>query len=376
MDFIEPVLYIGISQSFFAGLLMATRRPFTRADRIMTAWVFLFCIEMMFALVNRTVLEMYAFPFIAFTYGPLLFMYVKHMTRPSLQFSPWNALHFIPFLTFFAVSVVFREEPIFDDLSGFFVRDRFIPLRIVYAVCFLLSVSVYSILSFLEIRHHQMRLQDEISYTSAKLTLNWLKILSTTFYTGYIVVFILGGIDIIGGLLPFDPYVLTFVLITFFSFAYSFYAIRQPEIFEFPADTTEENGNVPPSATERYARSGLREEQAKEYLITLIRFMDEEKPYLNGDLTISDLSRKTGIPKYHITEVLNEKYGRNFFSFVNEYRVREVINRISDPKFQHYTILAIAFDAGFNSKSTFNSFFKAYTGKTPSAYRQALSKTD
>ncbi|MRR20948.1 hypothetical protein EG827_12270, partial [bacterium] len=165
MDFIEPVLYIGISQSFFAGLLIATRKPFTRANRIMTAWVFLFCLEMIFALVNRTVLDMYSFPFIAFTYGPLLYFYVRHMIRPSLQFSPWNLLHAIPFLVFFAVSVIFREEPIFDDLTGFLVRDRFIPLRIVYGACFLLSVSIYSILSFNEIRKHQIRLRDEISYT-------------------------------------------------------------------------------------------------------------------------------------------------------------------------------------------------------------------
>ncbi len=72
--------------------------------------------------------------------------------------------------------------------------------------------------------------------------------------------------------------------------------------------------------------------------------------------------------------MLNEKHHRNFFSFVNEYRIREVTSRISDPKYQHYTILAIAFDAGFNSKSTFNTFFKAYTGKTPSAYREEISK--
>lgn len=381
MDFIEPVLYIGISQSFFAGLLMATRKPFTRANRIMTAWVFLFCIEMIFALVNRTVLDMYSFPFIAFTYGPLLYFYVRHMIKPSLAFSPWNLLHSIPFLVFFAVSVIFRGEPIFDDLSGFLVRDRLIPLRIVYSLCFLLSVSAYSILSFNEIRKHQIRLRDEISFTSAKLTLNWLKILSVTFYTGYVIVFILGGIDIIGGLLPFDPYVLTFVLITFFSFAYSFYAIRQPEILEFPAFAPEgEGGNLPdagdlslPERGGKYARSGLREDQAEEYLTRLLKFMDDEKPFLNGDLTISDLSWKTGIPKHYITEVLNEKYGRNFFSFINEYRVREVLGRINNPRYQHYTILAIAFDAGFNSKSTFNSFFKAYTGKTPSAYRQATS---
>ncbi len=375
MNFIEPVLYIGISQSFFAGLLIATRKPFTRADRIMTAWVFLFCIEMIFALINRTVLDMYSFPFIAFTYGPLLYLYVRHMIRPSMTFSPWNSLHFIPFLIFFTVSVVFREEPIFDDLSGFFVRDRFIPLRIVYGICFFLSVTVYSVLSFLEIRNHQTRLHDLISYTSAKLTLNWLKILSITFYTGYVIVFILGGIKIFAGLLPFDPYILTFFFIAFFSFAYSFYAIRQPEMLEYPSVKNEENGSIPADSAGRYARSGLREDQAKEYLTRLINFMDQEKPYLNGDLTIADLSLRTGIPKHYITEVLNEKYGRNFFSFINEYRVREVINRMNDPKYQHYTILAIAFDAGFNSKSTFNSFFKAYTGKTPSVFRQVVSKT-
>jgi AraC-like DNA-binding protein len=297
------------------------------------------------------------------------------MIRPSLQFSPWNLLHSIPFLVFFAVSVIFREEPIFDDLTGFLVRDRFIPLRIVYGACFLLSVSVYSILSFNEIRRHQIRLRDEISYTSAKLTLNWLKILSATFYTGYVTVFILGGIDIIGGLLPFDPYVFTFVLITFFSFAYSFYAIRQPEILEFPSSAPEGEAETRESNGGRYARSGLRDDQADEYLTRLLRFMDDEKPFLNGDLTISDLARKTGIPKHYITEVLNEKYGRNFFSFINEYRVREVLSRINDSRYQHYTILAIAFDSGFNSKSTFNSFFKAYTGKTPSTYRQAISQS-
>jgi AraC-like DNA-binding protein len=374
MDFIEPVLYVGITQSFFAGLLLATRKPFTTAGRIMTAWVFLFCIEMIFALINRTVLDMYAFPFIAFTYGPLLWLYIRHMTRPGLRFSPWNAVHFIPFLVFFAVSVIFREEPILDDLSGFLVRDRFIPLRIVYGACFFLSVTVYSVLSFLEIRQHQTRLRDLISYTSAKLSLNWMKILSITFYTGYVAVFILGGIKIFAGLLPFDPYVLTFFLIAFFSFAYSFYAIRQPEILDYPHVNPGEEPAAPTDGSARYARSGLHDEQAEEYLTTLIRYMDDEKPYINGNLSITDLSRRTGIPRHYITEVLNKKYGRNFFSFVNEYRVREVISRLRDSRYQHYTILAIAFDSGFNSKSTFNNFFKAYTGKTPSDFRQELTK--
>jgi hypothetical protein len=128
--------------------------------------------------VNRMVLDMYSFPFIAFTYGPLLWLYIRHMTRPGLRFSPWNALHFIPFLRLLCRLGHLSRRTNFDDLSGFFVRDRFIPLRIVYGICFFLSVTVYSVLSFLEIRHHQKRLRDLISYTSAKLSLNWMKILS------------------------------------------------------------------------------------------------------------------------------------------------------------------------------------------------------
>ena len=61
-----------------------------------------------------------------------------------------------------------------------------------------------------------------------------MKILSITFYVGYIVIFILGGIDIIAGLVPIRPVYPTFFFIAFFSFAYSFYAIRQPEILDYP----------------------------------------------------------------------------------------------------------------------------------------------
>jgi AraC-like DNA-binding protein len=373
-DFIEPILYIGISQSFFAGLLIATRRPFTTANRLMTAWVFLFCIEMIFALVNHTVLEIYAFPFISFTYGPLLYLYVRHMANPSLKYQPWHTLHFVPFFVFFAVSVIFRNISFFDDLSGFFTIDRFTPLRIIYSACFFLSVTIYSILSFIQIRRHQVHLRDIVSFTSEKITLNWMKILSITFYVGYIVIFILGGIDIIAGLVPFDPYILTFIFIAFFSFAYSFYAIRQPEMLDYPVVQREEDDFAVHPGAEKYAKSGLRKEQAEAYLTKLLSYMDDEKPYLDGDLTIHHLAQKTGIPRHYITEVLNEKYGRNFFTFVNEYRVREVISRINDPKYQHYTILAIAFDAGFNSKSTFNTIFKAYTGNTPSEYRNNLTK--
>lgn len=92
---IDPILYIGISQSFFSGLLISTTKPLTTANRLMAAWLFLICIELVFALLKSTILEMYSFPFVAFTYGPLLLLYVKFMTNPEKKFSWLALLHFI-----------------------------------------------------------------------------------------------------------------------------------------------------------------------------------------------------------------------------------------------------------------------------------------
>lgn len=363
---LDPILYIGISQSFFAGLLVSTKKPFTIPDKLMATWLFLICIELIFALLNSTVIEMYAFPFVAFTYGPLLFLYIKFITHPEKKFNWLSLIHFIPFAVFFAVSVIFREVPLLKDLRHFFTPDRFISLRIVYSTCFFFSVTVYSILAFIEISRHQANLKNLVSFTSQIMTLNWLKVLTISFYVTFLILFLLGGLNMIGNFIPFDPYFVVFTFITIFSFSYSFYGVRQPVIFGEALKIAEDEKK----GTEKYIRSGLKEKQAELYLQKLISIVETEKPYLNRDLSIQDLSDLTGIPRHHITQVLNEKHGKNFFTFINEYRIKEVIYRFNDPRNNNYTILAIAFDSGFNSKTTFNSFFKSQTGLTPSEYRE------
>ncbi len=368
IEYIEPVLYIGISQSFFAGLLIATKKPITIANRLMAAWLFLICIELIFALINIKILEMYSFQFITFTYGPLLYLYVRFMTIPELKFNWLSILHFIPFAGFFIVSIIFRSEPLVRDIRNFFVPDKMLSLRLVYGISIFLSITIYSGLTFAEIIKHQKNLKNFVSYTSMMLTLNWLKIISISFYLSYFVLFILGGLNMIGNYIPFDPYFVIFFFITLFSFAYSFYGIKQPAIFEQNFNTELENKN----GTQKYQKSGLKNNQAEKYLKKLLDCMEKDKPYLNNTLSINELSSITGIPRHYITQVLNEIYGKNFYTFINEYRIKEVINKLSDPKYKNYTILAIAFDSGFNSKATFNSFFKTYTGLTPSEYRTNL----
>jgi AraC-like DNA-binding protein len=212
-------------------------------------------------------------------------------------------------------------------------------------------------------------LKNIISYTSDVITLNWLKILSISFYCAFLILFILGGLNMIGDFIPFDPYFVIFGFIAILSFVYSFYGIKQPVIF---GQEVKINGDDR-RETEKYSKSGLKEKQALDYLEKLISYVENSKPYLDRDLSIQDLSDMTDIPRHHITQVLNEKHKKNFFTFINEYRIHEVISRFSDPKNNNFTILAIAYDSGFNSKTTFNSIFKSQIGMTPKEYRGKMT---
>ncbi len=372
MEIIEPVIYIGLSQTFFAALLIVTKKPASIANKLMSTLMFMLFFDLVFVMVKIKIIEFYSFPFIAFSYGPILYLYVLFMTKPGLKFSYLNLLHFIPFLVFFVVSVIFRQEEVFTNLSNFFVQDKIISLRIVYGASFFLSISVYSILAFIEISKHQKNLKNLVSYTSGQLTLNWLKIISISFYTSYIIFFLLGGLNMIVSFIPFDPYYTIFVFIALFSFIYGYYVIKQPDLLNALVSNQDELAAVVKEPVKGYLKSGLKKAEAQKLLKKLIEYTEEHKPYLDRDLNINTLSQLTAIPRHYITEVLNEYYDRNFFTFINEYRVNEVIERLTDPINDNYTLIAIAYDSGFNSKSTFNSIFKLITGQTPTQYRGTI----
>jgi len=127
----------------------------------------------------------------------------------------------------------------------------------------------------------------------------------------------------------------------------------------------EEDGEKP-----KYRRSGLTEEQANEYLTRLQDYMQSAKPFLDPELTIKDIADHLNISRHYITQIINEKLNKNFFQWINDYRIEEVKKLLLDPKYNHLTIVALAYDCGFNSKSAFNAIFKKGTGMTPSEFRR------
>ena len=104
-----------------------------------------------------------------------------------------------------------------------------------------------------------------------------------------------------------------------------------------------------------------------------MKLMHEEKLYTDVELTLQNLSERLGISPGYLSRIINEKEDKNFFEFVNSYRVKDVKEKLVDEEYGHYSILGIALESGFKSKSTFNTVFKKLTGQTPSSYQKQFS---
>ncbi len=369
----EAILYIGISQTLFAGLLIALKRPRMLANQILGAWLLIICMEMVIVLIDETLVELYPIKILPYIYGPLLLLYAKLMTSEHPSFSPGYLWHFSPFFIFLIASLLFLDKPVINGTDGFLVNDRFVSFRIVYAVTFFISITAYSIATFVVIHRHQKRLKLLVSYSSGKITLQWLLALSITFYLGYVVMFIFGGIDILVGFMPFDPYEISFIGLTILTFLFGVFGFHQSSVFEEVTKYKEPEIIPENNGPGKYQRSGLKNKDVARYIKKIEEFMQKEKPYLDRELTIYDLSDRLDIPRHFISEVINEHMGKNFYNLVNEYRVDEVKLRLLDPVYRNLTILAIAYDSGFNSKSSFNTIFKEKTGMTPSEYVRKVS---
>jgi AraC-like DNA-binding protein len=135
-----------------------------------------------------------------------------------------------------------------------------------------------------------------------------------------------------------------------------------------PSDDT--SSSLPAVKVGKYEKSGLTEAKAKQYLAALQQLMESEKPYTNSELTLLQLAEMLVISPHNLSEIINTQLQLNFFDFVNGYRVEKARRDLIDPTKQHLKILSISFEAGFISKTAFNTIFKKFTNLTPSEYRQ------
>jgi AraC-like DNA-binding protein len=113
-------------------------------------------------------------------------------------------------------------------------------------------------------------------------------------------------------------------------------------------------------------------EKTDDHYQNLLAVMKMKKPYLNPELNLEMLAADVELSAGYVSQIINKKEKSNFYDFINRYRVEEAKELMANPKFNHFSLLAIGQEAGFNSKTTFNTAFKRYAGVTPSQFKKEL----
>lgn len=126
--------------------------------------------------------------------------------------------------------------------------------------------------------------------------------------------------------------------------------------------TEKDNTNI------KYKNSLLNDDLKETIAKELILYLEKEKPYLNSNLRINDLSQALNINRQYLSQIINEVYNQNFYTLINTYRINEAKQLFYEKKHKELSIMGIANSVGFNSKSTFNTLFKNLTGYTPSEF--------
>ena len=373
----DTIIYIGITQSFFAALIIFTKESKRLSDKFMAFWLLTIAAELISALIKEKIGIVSKIPIIPFLFGPIMFFYVTTMIGEKTKMLKTDWLHFSPFILFFVVYKVFFRFSDFSD-PNILQTNSFLSLRVFIGVSFVCSIVIYTIIVFLNLHRYKRNIKNIFSFTSERITLNWVKVLTVCFCILPIFTILHGiGHVLIGKPVFYENYGVLrhqYIGFTVFAFLYSYFGIKQPALFSNQEKLKQlhKNNEAESNNIIKYERSGLKEEDVQQYLKQLINYVEIEKPYLNGTLTIQDIANKLNISRHHLTQILNGKLNKNFYTFINEYRVEEFKHRLSDKANKHLTLIGIAFDSGFNSKSSFNIIFKSITGMTPSECKKTI----
>ncbi len=305
-------------------------------------------------------------------HGPFLFLYISALIDHKAQFRKEKLLHFIPFILFNLFIVIASFNPEISErirLDHVESEHRAPLLFNVFLLLTVISGPLYFILSILRLKKLDINIFNNFS-SYENVNLDWLRKLVYTFGFIWTVLMIFSSIHHVFQMFSwiFCTHGLTLSLSAFIILI-GYYGLKQKEIFiQYPNGNTE---YVTEPRT-KYAGILLKDNEIEQYVSKIRHFMASEKPYLDADLSLPELANRLDIPSHHLSRVINEQFGANFFDFINQYRIEEVKARIDNPEYQNLSLLGIAFDSGFNTKSAFNRVFKKITGFTPSEYRKQI----
>jgi len=280
-------------------------------------------------------------PFFGFIYGPLYYAYTRSLIVESSSLK-WMIPHFIPaFLVLVLILTSHNPFASVIDVSGLFISLHF---------------SAYLLVSLKLIYSYRRRLLDTLS-SFYRISLVWLEAI-IYLQLGILIIAMLEGY--FQAFMNTNTFILVIYFFTLVLINCLYYlGLKQVRLFR---GFMEENTG--PASPKEYT---LPEAVFVSYLSQLTQYMDNEKPYLDFDISLQELSEKLGISPRNLSHVINRQFNRNYYGFINHYRLEQAKN---DLKTSDRPIKEIMYDSGFSNKATFYSLFKKTTGVTPVQFRK------
>ncbi len=372
------IFLIAAFNAFFFTVLLFQKKPRALHDNILIFWltylgayigVYAFYSHELFTHFQLLSISLIS---LLMLHGPFLYYYVLTLVFDKRQNSWKDLLHLIPFVLFNLYILISSFNPgITEKLNIEKVSPGDNPplLFSFFLIMTAFSGTVYFLLTIRLFKKLDINIFNNFS-NSINIDLFWIRKLVLVFgiiWTALISVTVIHHIFHMFSMVFCTDGL--FLSLSVFVILIGYFGLKQKVIFS--SEDIIVSGEVSKIHT-KYSGSRLSDSEAKQYAGKLTDYMKSAKPYLNPDLSLPQLATELNISSHYLSQVINEQFNLNFFDFVNGYRVEAFKEKITDPEFRNFSLLGIAFECGFNSKSAFNRIFKQASGITPSQFKKAV----
>ena len=305
--------------------------------------------------------------------SPLIFLYVRLITKPHIRFSKNDLVHFIPFVILFVIKAwIYISDSSAADFNrlqnGELVSNfQWTLLDPVVFITTVVQMSVYMFLSFNMLKEFREKIRQYFS-NSYKLELNWLyafTIIYSLLFLYHITESIIDGFFAdLHWTQEWYYYLLSGIALIYIGIKGYFTDLS--ELKNLDAQSYIED--IGSTNAESANTSQILDQVKAEDMDRIKSYMVLEKPYLDPKLTLVTLARKLQMSREQLSHIINTGFERKFNTYVNQYRIEEFKSLVSQDKHKELSILGLAYECGFNSKATFNRAFRNEVHMPPSSY--------
>lgn len=375
MSITAVVVIVGMINGLLIGLGVLFRKE-KKANNLL----FAFTLFVLVLVVNGMLLHEFdaatKYPYIHFLFHsfyllltPVFYLYGNSLMVKDFKISYALLIHAIPFFSILIIGILLDMLGILSLVDMAIPKVESSTKYLSYAMYFggLLQFSIYITLLVKNLSRYRKMFFETISDFERR-SIKWLETLVVIIIVIYICE-ICFGILLTGDVLSFSDYSLLMAIVfTGFILYIGFVGITQSGLY---IGLIEEKNNEMKPISEKYSQSSLPNETLENMFAELELLMNKEQPFLNQDLTIGKLADILQTKPHHLSQTINTKTGTNFFNFINGYRIEAAKKRLIEE--YDVTILSVAEESGFSSKTAFNAAFKKFTGITPSQFRKEQS---